>query len=138
MSLTTTIIPGDPGCQLYLGVNRTRAESVIGHLKPGFQNEIQIHLPMNESFTIARATSIRTTCNNTGKLKVNYSTSMDYSLGINIQGTFDQSNSKANEVLLHLKRFSMAPAVLGALFSVGVAFADSDEVADKISSPIPI
>lgn len=55
MSLTTTIIPGDPGCQLYLGVNRTRAESVIGHLKPGFQNEIQIHLPMNESFTIGNS-----------------------------------------------------------------------------------
>ncbi|KAH0826135.1 hypothetical protein HID58_033802, partial [Brassica napus] len=50
-----TIILGDPGCQLYLGVNRTRAESVIGHLKPGFQNEIQIHLPMNENFTIGHS-----------------------------------------------------------------------------------
>lgn len=59
--------------------------------------------------------------------------------GCQLPGTFDQSNPKANEVLQHLKRFSMAPAVLGALFSVGVAFADdSDEVADKISSPIPI
>lgn len=50
-----TIIPGDPGCQLYLGVDRTRAESVIGHLIPGFQNEIEVHLPMNETFTIGHS-----------------------------------------------------------------------------------
>lgn len=51
-----------------------------------------------------------------------------------LAGTFsEQSNPKASEVLQYLKRFSMAPAFLSALFSVGVASADSDEVSHKIS-----
>ncbi|KAL9285775.1 putative adenosinetriphosphatase [Arabidopsis thaliana] len=61
-------------------------------------------------------------------------------------GNFEQSNSKVNQVLRSCSTlndspyFSMAPAVLGALFSVGVigvAYAESDEANnDKSSAPI--
>ncbi|CAH8329710.1 unnamed protein product [Eruca vesicaria subsp. sativa] len=58
-------------------------------------------------------------------------------------GTFEQSNSKASDVLRSCSTlndspfFSMAPAVFGALFSVGVAaYADSDKANYKSSSPI--
>lgn len=50
-----TVIPGNPQCQLYLGINRTRGESVLGYLIPGSQNELQLHLPMNECFTIGHS-----------------------------------------------------------------------------------
>ena len=54
-----------------------------------------------------------------------------------LAGTVEQSNSKASDVLRSCSTlnespcFSMAPAVFGALFSlgaIGVAYADSDEV----------
>ncbi|ESQ38166.1 hypothetical protein EUTSA_v10028536mg [Eutrema salsugineum] len=60
-------------------------------------------------------------------------------------GTFEQSNSKVNEVLRPCSTFndspcfSMAPAFLGALFSfgaIGVAYADSEEANEKSSVPI--
>ncbi|CAN6972389.1 unnamed protein product [Brassica rapa subsp. trilocularis] len=60
-------------------------------------------------------------------------------------GTVEQSNSKASDVLRSCSTlnespcFSMAPAVFGALFSlgaIGVAYADSDEANYKSSSPI--
>ncbi|KAL1198969.1 26S proteasome regulatory subunit S10B -like protein B [Cardamine amara subsp. amara] len=60
-------------------------------------------------------------------------------------GNFKQSNSKVNEVLRSCSIlndspcFSTAPAVLGALFSVGaigVAYAESDEA--NVKSPAPI
>ncbi|KAF8086443.1 hypothetical protein N665_0625s0008 [Sinapis alba] len=57
-------------------------------------------------------------------------------------GTFDHSSPKARDVLRSCSTlndspwFSMAPAVFGALFSVGVAYADSDEANYKSSSPI--
>ncbi|KFK30962.1 hypothetical protein AALP_AA6G050000 [Arabis alpina] len=61
------------------------------------------------------------------------------------RGTFEQSNSKVNEVLRSLSTqndspcFSMGPAFLSALLSfgaIGVAYADSEEANDKASSPI--
>ncbi|CDY16679.1 BnaA09g20570D [Brassica napus] len=60
-------------------------------------------------------------------------------------GTVEQSNSKASDVLRSCSTlnespcFSMAPAVFGALFSlgaIGVAYAHSDEANYKSSSPI--
>ncbi|XP_023636504.1 26S proteasome regulatory subunit 6B homolog [Capsella rubella] len=60
-------------------------------------------------------------------------------------GTFEQSNSKANQVLRSCSTlndspcFSMAPAFFGALFSfgaIGVAYAESDQANEK--SPVPI
>lgn len=50
-----TMIPNASNCQLYLGINRTRAKGVFGHLRPGSWDELHVRLFMNKRFMIGHS-----------------------------------------------------------------------------------
>lgn len=67
-------------------------------------------------------------------IRLSYVLVLDFEAVFNFAGTFEQSNSKSSDVLRSCSTlnnspwFSMTPAVFVVLFSIGVAYADPDEV----------